>query len=402
MHRSAPTTPTLLLLLLGLAGMSAGSPGCGSTVLQGTGSSTTGAGGVGGSGAGTGPASASSGHAASASSSGAGGGHGGAGSAQGGGGTAGGTTCSGVEKLCGGKCVEVDDPAYGCTSTGCAPCATQYPNASQACTAGACVLGACDTGFKNCDGDPANGCETNLQDDPANCGACGVTCVTPHATPACDMGTCAVATCDSGWTDCNDDPTDGCEANLLSDPMNCGSCGTACPCFLLPCAMGTCADIDCQGEGLAHCPGDPLDQCPTVLGTNKNCNFCGDTCDLANATSNCDPNDMPCPAPRFVCDLVGCNAGFADCNLVAANGCETSTSTDPNNCGSCGNVCPSGPHSTAVCDAGACGITCDPGHFDCNDDPNDGCEVDGNSDTMNCGGCGQTCATTCSGGVCAP
>src|SRR6185437_15135352 len=157
----------------------------------------------------------------------------------------------------------------------------------------------CPPGYKDCDGNP-NVCDTNIDDDPANCGACGAVCVIPHATAACDMGECAIATCDSGWTDCNDDPTDGCEANLQNDPMNCGVCGMACM-GQDECQAGSCPTW-CGPKGFAQCPGDVFPKC-TLLGTNQNCNFCGDTCDLPNATSNCVPNSDSPPELPFVCTL---------------------------------------------------------------------------------------------------
>ncbi len=47
----------------------------------------------------------------------------------------------------------------------------------------------CAPGFGNCDGTWTNGCEANLDSDPANCGACG---------NACGEGVCAAASCASG------------------------------------------------------------------------------------------------------------------------------------------------------------------------------------------------------------
>jgi hypothetical protein len=41
------------------------------------------------------------------------------------------------------------------------------------CAGGACTVTACVGGFGNCDGNPANGCEANLTSDPSNCGGCG-------------------------------------------------------------------------------------------------------------------------------------------------------------------------------------------------------------------------------------
>lgn len=72
------------------------------------------------------------------------------------------------------------------------------------------------------------------------------------------------------------------------------------------------------------------------------------------------------------------------------SGCVDLTS-DPNNCGSCGNVC-----TSTVCSASACG--CATGTKNCGA----GC-IDVTSDPKNCGDCGKTCATlaTCSSSACA-
>jgi hypothetical protein len=49
------------------------------------------------------------------------------------------------------------------------------------------VLATCSTGYGNCDNLAANGCEANLETSAANCGACG---------NACDLGeTCQSGTC---------------------------------------------------------------------------------------------------------------------------------------------------------------------------------------------------------------
>lgn len=57
---------------------------------------------------------------------------------------------------------------------------------------------------------------------------CVGTCSLPNALGACVDGTCRVRECNAGFTDCNMDPTDGCEADLTSDANNCGMCGNAC------------------------------------------------------------------------------------------------------------------------------------------------------------------------------
>jgi hypothetical protein len=43
------------------------------------------------------------------------------------------------------------------------------------CVDGHCKL-TCETAHADCDADPANGCEVNLLFDNGNCGACGVAC----------------------------------------------------------------------------------------------------------------------------------------------------------------------------------------------------------------------------------
>ncbi len=45
----------------------------------------------------------------------------------------------------------------------------------------------CPRGYTDCDGDPSNGCEVALSDDATNCGACGAVCVAGHR---CSAGVC--------------------------------------------------------------------------------------------------------------------------------------------------------------------------------------------------------------------
>jgi hypothetical protein len=52
----------------------------------------------------------------------------------------------------------------------------------------------------------------DLSTDAANCGECGNTCAPKRGTGACSMGECAVEACDDGFVDCNGEPADGCEA----------------------------------------------------------------------------------------------------------------------------------------------------------------------------------------------
>jgi len=141
-----------------------------------------------------------------------------------------GTTCAPGADVCDGSCTSIaHDPAN------CGGCGTVCPgdqNATAVCASFVCGL-ACAPGWADCDGDLGtplgNGCEAQLLADPTNCGACGQTCPSyPHGTTACIAGSCGIGQCDPGYTDCNGDPADGCEAVTDSDAANCGSCGNVC------------------------------------------------------------------------------------------------------------------------------------------------------------------------------
>jgi len=79
------------------------------------------------------------------------------------------SACATTEKPCGGRCVALDDPAYGCAAGSCAPCPTAGGSAS--CRSGACAL-SCASGYAECAGACAD-----LGSDPQNCGACGRSCL---------------------------------------------------------------------------------------------------------------------------------------------------------------------------------------------------------------------------------
>ena len=69
---------------------------------------------------------------------------------------------------------------------------------------------AADAGVVAVDaGDPCT--DENMQTDPDNCGSCGNRCVYYGAEAACVEGACALAQCNEGYWDLNQDPADGCE-----------------------------------------------------------------------------------------------------------------------------------------------------------------------------------------------
>ena len=73
------------------------------------------------------------------------------------------------------------------------------------------------------------------------CGAPGRDCngdaAAFHAVGRCVDHLCAVGACQTGWADCNGVASDGCEAELARSSAHCGACGRAC--------AGTCNDGRC-------------------------------------------------------------------------------------------------------------------------------------------------------------
>ncbi len=279
------------------------------------------------------------------------------------------------------------------------------PNGLTSCNAGACELVGCEADFQNCDGNPATGCEVNITTDPANCLGCGSVCSFQNAGATCSatppLG-CAMGSCNAGFGDCNVDPADGCEVALSSSPAHCGACGRACafPNASASCQASQCVLASCQA-GFGDCNLDAADGCEAGLASDPaNCGGCGHTCPAAQNSS------ATCVAE--VCGQGGCLAGFTDCNgdlaTSGGDGCEVATATDPANCGGCGPAFACNlPNASPFCSQGACGTAfCDAGWKDCNGVAADGCERPVLDDPLNCGGCGAVCASdrVCSAGSC--
>ena len=265
----------------------------------------------------------------------------------------------GVAHCCGGQCTDVQSDPRNCGSCA-AACTVLQGTAS--CTAGACGVGGCDQGWADCNNDPADGCEVEVATDPDNCTACGKVCTIVNAVPACSNA-CYIRACDFGTDDCNSDVTDGCETSTVSDKLNCGSCGNSCkgePHATVDCQNAACAVTGCQA-GFADCDGNTGNGCEVQVATdNANCGTCGTVCKNGLVCKNGGCTCAMCNFPHatstclnMVCAIDKCNAGWGDCDGVAKNGCEAAMTSDSSNCGACGMVCGNGE----VCIKGLCSIT---------------------------------------------
>jgi hypothetical protein len=188
-----------------------------------------------------------------------------------------------------------------------------------------------------------------------------------------------------------------------ADPIHCGGCGNYCGAQV--CDQGVCAD-NCSG-GLSECSG----WCVNTDTSMFHCGACDNSCMVANADTSCVTGS---------CVLDVCHAGFDDCNITFADGCEADLSTpetcgtcenvcdagdscctgvcedlqtDVDNCGTCGTVCDLANVDTHECVAGSCTIAaCDTDFLDCDTTDANGCEVDSATDEFNCGECTNVCA----------
>ncbi|MEZ4409823.1 MAG: hypothetical protein R3A52_25625 [Polyangiales bacterium] len=339
-----------------------------------------------------------------------------------------GTTCCGV------RCVDTRADATNCGACG------------RTCTAGQfCADGMCRTSATCAEGSPCDGgfcCNDRCVDtlsDRGNCGGCGVVC---PATAVCAMGTCVSEppVCPSPLTLCGDRcvdtqsddancgacgrvcadsvcvggacmPTTGCGfgppcaagqqccgtvcVDTQNDRSNCGACGRACPAGTA-CFAGACTpEFMCNG-GLPCPPGATCctNRCVGLQSDASNCGACGRVCPAGAVCT-----DGLCRRPTPGCgDGPACAAGEACCDAACVD-----VSGDARNCGACGRVCPAPANTRVSCRASACvNDGCAMGFADCNGVAMDGCEVNTQTDTANCGACGNACPAgrACRAGAC--
>lgn len=273
------------------------------------------------------------------------------------------------------------------------------------CRDGECGSTPCPAGLGNCDGEGET-CEQDLTSDIANCGRCRGLCTVNNGTPNCVDEACGVESCEAGWDNCDSEEADGgytngCETNVDEDPMNCGACGRVCPDTN---GTASCVDGECRiacDAGWDDCSGGVADGCETNTTNDKgNCGACDRDCDAlfaaapVNATGQC---------VNSACEVDECLPNFDDCD-TNADTCESDLRSDEGDCGACGTACvPTGVTSAGnECVGGTCTPTCDSTHANCDTTGPNGCEINISNNDAHCGGCNMACATgrPCISGMC--
>ena len=242
--------------------------------------------------------------------------------------------------------------------------------------AGECGDGVVDAGEGCDDGNLDNNDECTAICQPAVCGDGQL-----HVgVEACDDGnqndgdactsSCTLPGCGDGHVDAGEECDDG----NLEDDDACTSlckkpgCGDGIVQAGEACDDGNQSDNDaclksCQaakcGDGVLH-QGEELCDDGNLVNTDA----CLTTCEPAKCGDGfihagveaCDAS----PVPNGSCNgcSVACNAGYADCDKNAGNGCEASLASDKNNCGACGKKCGNG----YSCISGLCAALYGPEH----------------------------------------
>ncbi len=303
-----------------------------------------------------------------------------------------------------GSCVDTSQTPQHCGFCG---HACQLPGVAVAgCEAGACVPSVCEPGRKDCNGDPADGCEWEIQ--PETCNGIDDDCdgqvdeQVSGVNQACSSpfpGVCAQGqtVCSGGQITCQplvqpfskaevcngiDDDCDGVPDN--GDPGG----GAACT---VPGAMGACA------QGTRHCVAGTLvceqstwPQAELCDGQDNDCNGAVDGMQQG-CSSECGGGTQTCSFGQWL-----------PCTAKQPKGC-----TNWNTCSTqsmCVDFCPAKPAET-----------CDGQDDDCDGKIDEGftCKI-GEVQTQSCGNCGvrkRTCTGSCtwggwsgctSQGVCTP
>lgn len=168
-------------------------------------------------------------------------------------------------------CVEVELPTDSPVIVTLAD-VTRAPDCEAArCVDGVCQEEPCDPLSPGCPveppvvspPEPPVECDIDTSSDPLNCGDCGVVC---GQYEYCVAGECVVPLCFDNTGDCDGNPDNGCESDL-EDDESCGACGVVCD------GGASCQDGYCCSERCPIlydcCPGDLC--CPFGCDRQEGC-----------------------------------------------------------------------------------------------------------------------------------
>ena len=347
------------------------------------------------------------------------------------------------------------DPKDGCeadfgAAATCGSCTIACTGTEPLCASGTCAA-SCASGTTACD----QKC-TDTTKDSSNCGACGTacpsneTCVTGQCGGVCGPSQLLCTgqqpqTCgpDGQWKDSG-------AACTASQTCLAGKCGGVCgptqtgtePCGNCGTQTRTCTNqgawsawSTCSGEGVCTpkateaCDGTGTATCTSAC-TWGGCtcssgeHACNGACVLNNSVNSCGSSCTACPVPAngaATCDGTKCGVTCTTPYVACGSSCDV-TSKPCGNCGTETQTCNNGtwsgfsactgqgvcaPQSTEACDGNGtatCSSACSWGGCSCNAGSTlcgSTC-VSTQTDTANCGSCGNTCLTgsSCQGGQC--
>jgi hypothetical protein len=208
------------------------------------------------------------------------------------------------------------------------------------------IEGDCASGSADCDNDPTNGCETDLNTDASHCGACGAVC-----DGACVNGVCGGEQCPEGYDGdpCTD--IDECE-NFTHDCSNNATCTNTDGSFECKCNEGFVGDGKICAVG-AECTDNPCqnDSICSFIESGEPATECLAAQDTAGCPASKACEDAVCELDSFCCSSKW-EGSCADC----ANGGENYYGID---CSSISPLCTGQGGTFCTCTDGWEGDVCD-------------------------------------------
>ena len=272
-------------------------------------------------------------------------------------------SCAAGKKKCGDECVSIDDPAYGCGAASCdaTACPSQGTGGTVVCEGSACVIGTCPANYKKCGGkcvavsDPTYGCGATTCDATA-CPAAG------SGTVVCQASACVVGTCGAGTKKCGDkcvtiDANNGCADAAKCTPCAnneaCAGSPTTCQCVPTPmttACTGKCGTVPNGCGGTYTCSGCTAPQTcggggtanvcgctPTPMATACNGKNCGTVSNGCGGTYTCGS----CTSPQTC-------AGAGVANVCGCTKIAMSTACSQKSCGTAPDGC-NGTYTCGTC-----------------------------------------------------